>query len=330
MSMSLKSVAVTAASWLVFAGLLQSAEEVAKPKPSSESAAALVSPEFAEHFDVDAAAAAFRADNAEALIALGEKLAAAERAKGKSNPPLPAKDLYRLAIQIAQRNHDLPLLDRMDKQLRSDKQLSKSDSQSLMTEIGVARKIAAGSRKIDAGPGLKANQVSAEAIALYNTFVKEIRITQDYGTEEELTQLVDGIRQLRELHPKQREHLAQMATTARVAIRERDTVEGPLTQLVAVSRSVVSGLRIIGPGEVSPNGTVSLVVIPTGPASTKPGQLHFRASPGVQVPEHLEWSGKPVVVSAIIKAAAGTRVFVSAGLDAKANSLSWNAQTTRE
>ena len=73
MSMSLKSVAVTAASWLVFAGLLQSAEEVAKPKPSSESAAALVSPEFAEHFDVDAAAAAFRADNAEALIALGEK-----------------------------------------------------------------------------------------------------------------------------------------------------------------------------------------------------------------------------------------------------------------
>ena len=323
-------VAFGAASCLVLVGLVQAAEDVALPKPSSESAAALVAPEFSKHLDVDAAAAAWRADDAEALLTIAEKLGAAERVVGKANPSLSAMALYRAAIYAAQHNHDLKRLDRLEEVIGAAQHLSQADRQALLADLGLARKFSGASRKIDAGPGLKPSQVSAEAIVLYNTFTREIRITQDYGTEEDLEQLVAAIKQLRELHPKQRDHLASMAKTAKVAIRERDMPNSPLIRLASVSRSVTSGLRILGPGEVPLNGTATVVVIPTGQATAKSGQLHFRSSAGVQVPDNLVWTGKPVVIPVTIKVAPGAPVFVSVGLNDRADSLTWNAQTVRK
>ncbi len=306
------------------------ADDAANPQPSSEAAAALAAPEFVKHLDVDAAVAAFRADDADALLAIGEKLGQAERTVGKPNAPLPASTFYFIAIHIDRNNHDRKRLDQLETLIGKAKHISPADKKLLLAEIALARKFSAGARKVDAGPGLKPNEVSAEAIALYHTFVREIRITQEYGTEEELAQLVDGIKQLRELHPKQRDHLAKMATTARVAIRERDSNDPAMVQLASVSRHLGSGLRILGPAQVPLDGAISLVVIATSPEGRKPGQLHFRSSAGVKVPENLAWSGTPLVIPATIKAAAGARVFVSAGLNDRANSLAWNAQTARE
>ncbi len=325
---SLSLVALVAASSVVAVSFLSAAEDV--PQVSSEPAAVLVSPEFAKDLSVDAAVAAYRAEDAMSLVAIAERLGAAELALGKKNQALPAVALYRAAILTAQERADLKGLDQIQTTLQSSKSLSAEDRQALLTEISLAKQLASASRRVDAGPGLKPNQVSAEAISLYNTFAKELRITQEYGTEEELEQLVDGIRQLRELHPKQREHLVKLAGTALVAIRERDKVDSPLVALNSPSRSLTSGFRVLGPGEVPVNGTASLVIISTGPAVEKPGKLHFRASRGVTMPESLAWDGIPMVIPVSILGEPGKPVFVSVGLTEKANSITWNAQTARE
>ena len=330
MSVPLKSIALGAAALLGLVSFVRSAEDVAIPKPSSEAAEALVAPEFAKHLDVDAAAAAFQAEDVEALLAIGQKLGRAERSAGKTNQALPAVAFYRMAIHIGRNNNDLKKLDQLEALIGAANHLSKTDQQQLLADLSLARKFSGASRKINAGPGLKPNQVSAEAIVLYNAFAREMRITQEYGTEEGLEQLVDSIGQLRELHPKQRDHLATMAKAALVAIRERGKPDSPPAALAAVSRSVTSGLRILGPGEVPLNGATSLVVISAGGASAKSEQLHFRSSAGVQVPDKLAWTGKPLVIPATIKAAPGTPVFVSVGLNDKADSLTWNAQAARE
>ena len=330
MPVPFKSVALGVIALLGVAGGVWSAEDAANPPPSSEAAAALVAPEFVKHLDVDAAVAAFRADDADALLALGEKLSLAERTVGKPNAPLPASTFYLITIHIARNNHDLKRLDQLEALIGGAKQISESDKKLLLAEIALARKFSAGARKVDAGPGLKPSEVTAEAIALYHTFVREIRITQEYGSEDELTQLVDGIKQLRELHPKQRDHLAKMATTAKVAIRERTNADPVLVMLASVSRNTDSGLRILGPAQVPLDGAVSLVVIATNPEGRKPGQLHLRSSAGVKVPASLAWSGTPLVIPATIKAGTGARVFVSAGLNDKSNLMTWNAQTVRE
>lgn len=324
----LSLVALVAACTLAFDGSLRAADEV--PKASSEPASVLVSPEFSKSLNVDAAVAAYRAEDAMSLLAIAEKLGAAELALGKKNQALPAVALYRAAIHAAQEQSDLKSLDQIQTALRSGKSLPAEDQQALLTELNLAKQLASASRRVDAGPGLKPNQVSAEAISLYNTFAKELRITQEYGTEEELEQLVDGIRQLRELHPKQREHLVKLAGTALVAIRERDKVDSPLVALNSVSRSLTSGLRILGPGEVPVNGTASLVIISTGPAGANSGKLHFRASSGVTMPENLAWDGMPMVIPVSILGEPGRPVFVSVGLTEKADSITWNAQTVRE
>ena len=330
MSVPFKSVVLGVIALLGVVSEVRSADDATSPQSASAATAALVAPEFVKHLDVDAAVAAFRADDADALLAIGEKLGQAERTVGKPNAPLPASVFYLIAIQIGRNNHDLKRLDQLETVIGEAKHISPSDKKRLLAEIALARKFSAGARKVDAGPGLKPNEVSAEAIALYHTFVREIRITQEYGSEDELAQLVDGIRQLRELHPKQRDHLAKMATTAKVAIRERTNADPVLVMLASVSRNTDSGLRILGPAQVPLDGAISLVVIATNPAGRKPGQLHLRSSTGVKVPQNLAWSGTPLVIPATIKAGAGTRVFVSAGLNDKANLLTWNAQTVRE
>ena len=325
---SLSLVVLIAASSFVEGSLLSAADDL--PQASSEPAAVLVSSEFSKDLNVDAAVAAYRAEDAMSLLAIAEKLGAAELALGKKNQALPAVTLYRAAIHAAQERSDLKGLDHIQTTLQSGKSLSAEDQQALLTEIGLAKQLASASRRVDAGPGLKPNQVSAEAISLYNTFAKELRITQEYGTEEELEQLVDGIRQLRELHPKQREHLVKLASTARVAIRERDKVDSPLVALNSPSRSLTSGIRVLGPGEVPVNGTASLVIVATDPKASKAGKLHFRASRGVTIPESVAWNGMPMVIPATILGKPGTPVYVSVGLTEKADSATWNAQTVNE
>ena len=327
---SLICVTLTAATCLVFASRAPSAEDAVNTKPSSESAAALVAPEFSKHLDVDAATAAFRAEDAVALFAIAEKLSEAERAAGTTNTPLPARTLYRAALRVAQQSQDQQQLDTLKELIGTAKQLAKDDQILLLAEITATRKLTGRTRKVDPGPGLRPRDTTPEAIVLYHSFAKEIRITQEYGTEEDLKLLVSGIKQLRELHPKQREHLETLSHTAIVAIRERGDIDGANMKLAAVSRSISTGLRIVGPGEAPTNGTIWLAVLPTGPAASKPGLLHFRGSAGLQVPENLEWSGKPLVVPVTIKTTAGKQIFVTAGLTANANSLTWNAQTARE
>lgn len=298
--------------------------------PSSDQVAALVAPEFTSHLDVDAAIAAFRADDSETLLAIAERLGAAENSTGKKNPALSALALFRAAIQAALHRNDPKCLEQLNQALKTSKALSGEDRQELLAEFDLSQKLAGDSRRIDAGPGLKPNQVSAEAISLYNTFAREIRTTQEYGTEEDLELLVDGIRQLRELHPKQREHLAKLAFSARVAIKDRGKLEPPLVQLVQVSRSLTSGWRVLGPSEVPSEGTIHLVVIPSTRSATTASQLQFRSSAGITVPKDLAWNGSPLVIPVTIKASPGKPVFVSVGEAGKASTVSWNAQTARQ
>ena len=299
-------------------------------KAPAENSSGLVAPEFAEHLDVAAASAALRDEDEDALLEIGEKLGAAERAIQKSNPVLPAAKFFELAIIVAQRKHDLKVLNELATKIQLTKVLSDSDKATLLAKIEGAKKLVASPRKIDAGPGLKASEVSAESVALYKTFLDEIRNTQEYGTEEDLMILVDAIKQLREFHPKQREHLMKRIGDMRVAIKERDEVDPAVMKLVASSRSftIEPGIRVVGPSTVPANGTFTLVVIPFPPKGLQAGTLFGSASNrAATIAAKTPWSGKPILVPVTVNGQPRMTIGVKLGLAEDGPLLTWTGRT---
>ena len=134
---SLSLVALAAASSFVVVSFLSAADDVSKA--SSEPAAVLVSPEFTKELNVDAAVAAYRAEDAMSLLAIAEKLGAAELALGKKNQALSAVTLYRAAIHAVQERSDLKGLDQIQTTLQSGKSLSAEDQHELLTVINLAK-----------------------------------------------------------------------------------------------------------------------------------------------------------------------------------------------
>ncbi len=299
-------------------------------KAPAENSSGLVAPEFAEHLDVAAASAALRDEDEAALLEIGEKLGAAERAVQKPNAALPAIKFFEMAISVAQRKHDLKALDGVATKIKATNVLSDPDKATLLAKIEGTKKLVASPRKIDAGPGLKASEVSAESVALYKTFLEEIRNTQEYGTEEELMILVDAIKQLREFHPKQREHLLKRIGDVRVAIKERDEVDPAAMKLVASSRYFPSepGLRVVGPNTVAANGTFMLAVIPFPPKGLNAGTLFASASSrAVTVAAKTSWSGKPILVPVTVKGNPGMTISVKLGLAEAGPHFTWTGRT---
>ena len=299
-------------------------------KAPAENSSGLVAPEFAEHLDVDAASAALRDEDEETLLEIGEKLGAAERTLQKQNPVLPAIKFFEMAISVAQHKHDLKVLDGLVIKIKATKVLSDRDKATLLAKIEETKKLVASPRKIDAGPGLKASEVSAESVALYKTFLEEIRNTQEYGTEEELMILVDAIKQLREFHPKQREHLLKRIVDVRVAIKERDEVDPAAMKLVASSRFFPSepGIRVVGPSTVPASGKFTLVVIPFPPKGLKTGTLFgSTTNRAVTVAAKTPWSGKATLVPVTVNGQPGMSIGVKLGLEEGGPLLTWTGRT---
>lgn len=344
MSLNLKCAAlgVALSSCLIGLGWL-SADETKEKNPPSETSSGLVAPEFAEHLDVDAASAALRDGDDVALLAIGEKLGAAERAAGKPNT-LPAFVLFQGAIRAAQFRRDVKALGEIEKAVKSTMALKPVEKTALVKMIEFARKFASAPRKIDAGPGLKPNEVSAESVSLYNTFTGEIRTTQEYGTEEDLDPLADGIKQLNEFHPKQREHLMKLLGEARSVIKERGEADPALAKLAAASRQTSGyhkNLRIAGPDVVVPGPSYYLAMMPgrSGAFDVPPKQLYVRAgSPNVKL---IASDGKLVSELIIpwekISRTVGVRVtglgppaVVNFGGTQKADAVRWSATVKKQ
>ena len=270
--------------------------EDAKEAPA-KSSSELVSPEFAEHLDEDAASIALREEDDSALLGIAEKLGAAERTAGKPNQKLPSARLFHAAIQAAYNKGDLKLLAQAEAAIKASKSLRDSEKLDFLKKIDLMKKGGAARRKIDPGPGLKANEVSAESVSLYNTFKNEIRTTQDYGAEEELDPLADGIKQLSEFHPKQREHLMKLIGEARSAIKERGEADPALAKLVAVSRGAPTGdFKILGPTSAPEGAIFVLTIIPNSANGAKAKQLELR---GTRVPPI--GVGGPIIASALLR-----------------------------
>jgi hypothetical protein len=159
--------------------------------------------------------------------------------------------------------------------------------------------------------------------------VKEIQRTQQFGTEDDLNSLLDAVRQLSELHPKQIEHLLKIADSVRVAIRERGGKKSPLTLLASRTRSTSGGYRLIGPETIPAEGTFSLVIIPDGEGGEKPATLHLKASPGVTLPNQVEWKGRPLVIPVSIKSKPGSIIAVAGGPTPSANAMSYDVLVER-
>ena len=303
-----------------------------KETPPAEAASELVSPEFVEHLDIDAASAALRDEDEDALVEIGEKLGAAERALQKPNPALSAMKFFEMAIGVAQRRHDVKALDKQASQIKATKVLNDASKKLLLTHIERAKKLAASPRKIDAGPGLKASEVSAESVALYKTFSDEIRNTQEYGIEEDLEPIADGVKQLSEFHPKQREHLVKLLGEARSAIKERGEVDPAVMKLASASRFVFGsdpGIRIYGPASVPANSKFVLVVVPVAnKQGLKAGTLFASASSrAVTVAAKTPWQGKPTSVPVALAGQPGMTIGVKFSLAEKGPFATWTGRT---
>ncbi len=303
----------------------QSVDVPGEPMP----AAALVSPEFAGAFNPVAVVAAVRADDTATLVSLARELSQAESKLGKPNAALPAAALFQAAIRAAANVGDREQLIAATDALRAAPGLSPEAREELLREAQLSLRLIAVPRRIDPQTGLKPGEASPESIALHRMLVRELALARDYGTETELETLIQSIKQMPQLHPKQTQHLLQTVDTTRVAIRERIGTDSPLRQVVAMARSAENGVRILGPDTVGETATVPLLILPTGTTPTTKSELFLRGSIGVTVERRIAWDGKPVVVMAKIQSRPLSYVWVNVGTTPSAIKASWCVRISR-
>ncbi len=291
-------------------------------------AAGLVAPEFVEALNPVAAVAAFRADDTASLITLARELAQAEMKLGKPNAALPASALFQAAIRAAANVGDREQLVAGTDAIRAAPGLSPEVREELLREAQLALRLIAVPRRIDPQTGLKPGEASPESIALHRMLVRELALARDYGTETELETLIQSIKQIPQLHPKQTQHLLQTVDTTRVAIRERIGTDSPLRQLVATARSDETGVRILGLDTVSETATVPLLILPTAATPKQTPVLYFRGSIGVTVERRIAWNGKPLVVMAKVQSRPLTFVWVNVGTTPSAVEATWCARVS--
>jgi len=324
------------AKWILVGLLLILSGSVDLPvrgaEPPARSDEALVLPEFAAALDVERAASALRQQDSATLAALASRLGDAERKAGRQNP-LSAATLFRAALQSAQQQHSLDAVNAVEKALVSAA-LAESDRSALQDLAATARKIVTAPRKPEIGPGLKPRDVTPESVALYNAFLREIRVMKDYGLDVDVQPIADAVEQIREFHPKQRAHLLKLLGEAQVAIRERETGDPTLTKLAMSARQTGGTLdfRIVGPDVVEQGGTVLLALVPVSAAAARPGTLILKSMPGgVQFPDAdgrpaewtLPWTGHSQVVRVQVPDSGAARL--SGGLASDSMTSKWYA-----
>jgi hypothetical protein len=285
--------------------LIQAGLPAEEPAATPEAESSLAAPEFVDSFDPLAASAALREDDGDALLEQAERLAAAEAEKGKVNGPLPASALYRGALAAFHRAGQSDKLKETRGKIDGAK-LSQEDRTQLIATLDQLEATGSAARKVDVGPGLKPKDVTPESVALYQSLKKELAAIREYGTDDDLRDAASTIKQLRELHPRQRQHLIEMASVAQVAIRERGQGDTMLAQLAGASRGgTQSGIRMYGPAVVREGEEILIVLAvtqtpPRDPRSAaalgKAVVVQLKPSAGITCPSDVSLGAVPLVV----------------------------------
>lgn len=302
-------------------------------EPAPQAGRVLVLPELTASFDVDSASALLRDQDSAALCVVAARLGEAERRLGLTNP-VSAVMVYRAAIQSAADKQDPDALRTVEQAIRSSG-LGESDRSSLLTFAELLRGLASAPRKLDVGPGLKPRDVSPESVAIYQAFLREIRVARQFGLMEDVAPLANALEEIRELHPKQRDHLQKLLEEAQVVIRERGMGDSLIPKLAMTSRSIEGGtgdVRVLGPDALEKNVPATLVVIPVTKRGSEPGRLHLKVTSGrlktagtdvSTLDGSREWNGKVQVIR-VVSTEPGT-ASLALGLDAKVPACRWFA-----
>ena len=227
--------------------------------------------EISTVIDLEQAAIAVRESDEEVLLGMAEKLGDSARGfpnPGQKNPALQGQITFlKGSINACRIKRDGKALDSIAKSIDANKGLPAPVKGELKGLINVTRAAIAAGRKLNPGPDLKTGEASPEAVSIYNAFVDEIAVTEEYGTKEDAAALEFAVKQLTELHAKQRDHLVVLLKDATKTIADRGAADQTLSLLASASRSLESGLKIVGPIGVRPGSTVHLKIISASPPS---------------------------------------------------------------
>lgn len=132
------------------------------------------------------------------------QLAEGERVLGREHASLSSASLIEVAIRTATEDQDRGTLDRL---VRYAEQSKNSE---LVTKVEAATKLASAARKLMRLPTVPVGETTSEGIVLFNAFRDQIRAAAAFRNMDDLMLIQASLGELTELHPKQRQYLAQM------------------------------------------------------------------------------------------------------------------------
>jgi hypothetical protein len=165
------------------------------------------------------------------LVDVTLQTAEGERVLGRERNGFSANALLNAAIRAATDAGDKESLERLAKAVEV---MGKPE---LVMPIEMALKLADAPRKVDAGPKVPLRELTPEAMVLFKTFVREIKICRTVGDRQGLENLRVTIVQLDGLHPRQQEYLTEKLIDGLAAVpADPDPSAATLAQLAGVTR----------------------------------------------------------------------------------------------
>lgn len=191
----------------------------------------LVDDAFRGSVDLEALRKAIRTLDCQSLLDQTARLAKAERKVGRPHRSVSSQALFSLLMRMISEKGDAEALQAVESRLD---ELGQKDAKELVQQ---ARQLLAEPRRVDLGPGVQREDVSAEAITLFGTLKEQIRVARVVGDAEVLQTLKDAAGRSQTLHPKQRTYLTRIADTSIASLE-------PKTDGTLLALSTLAGFSI--------------------------------------------------------------------------------------
>jgi len=198
--------------------------------------AGLADPAFDPFVDILLVRKALRDLDAGILVDVALQMAEGERELGRERKGFSAESLLNVALRTASDSRDKEALARLAKAVVA------MDKQELLEPIEVALKLADAPRKLDPGPQVPLRELTPEAMVLFKTFAREIKICRTICDRAGLDNLRVTIAQLDGLHIRQREYLTKKLIDGLAAVpAQPNPGTAALSLLAGISRQRDSG-----------------------------------------------------------------------------------------
>ncbi|MCA9247444.1 MAG: hypothetical protein KDA42_10025 [Planctomycetales bacterium] len=206
--------------------------------------AGLEDPEFDRFVDLTKVRSALQELDAGKLVELALRTAEGEQELKRERKGFSAASLLNVALRAASDSQDKEVIARIAEAAKS---LGRDE---MLPPIQIALKLADAPRKVEEGPKVPLRELSPEAMVLFRTFAKEIKVCRAIGDRKGLEDLRVTIIQLDELHERQKEYLTEKLIDGLAAVPAApDASTAALSQLAGVPRRAKAASAASDAGE---------------------------------------------------------------------------------